>query len=150
MWHMSTQCHCPCRRGKSVTDAERNSFFVLIPTTRAPSGRKKASSPVPPLVRRLQKQQRPLCIIQTSVGYSQYICIPLNMSVFVRICIHAHVCMNNILNSRPYSQSHLLPEKLFEHGSSYQWSWRNVFEIQGQLHDVSYSNFIFTETQTGT
>ena len=69
MWQMSTQCHCPSRIGKSVTDADRNSFFVPIPTMRAPSGRKKASSPVPKLVCRLHKQQGFISVVQTH-GYN--------------------------------------------------------------------------------
>jgi len=67
MWQMSTQCHCPSKRRKSVTDADRNSFFVLMPTTRAPSGRKKASSPVPKFVCRLHKQQRFISVVQADV-----------------------------------------------------------------------------------
>lgn len=56
MWHMSRQCHCPSKRGKSITDTDRNSFFVLIPTTSVPSGWKKASGPVSTLVSNLHKQ----------------------------------------------------------------------------------------------
>jgi len=76
MWQMSTQCHCPSKRGKSVTDAARNSFFVLMPTTRAPSGRKKASSPIPKLVCRLHKQQRLISVVQTD-GHNLCLCTTL-------------------------------------------------------------------------
>jgi hypothetical protein len=66
---MSTQCHCPSKRGKSVTDADRNSFFVLIPTTRAPSVRKKASSPAPELVCRLHKTTQFIFVVQNDITF---------------------------------------------------------------------------------
>jgi len=86
MWQMSKQCHCPSKRGKSVTDAERNSFFVLIPTTRAPSGLKKASSPVPALVSRLHKHHHPLCITD---GQVHALTKPYSLSVspFLLTCL---------------------------------------------------------------
>lgn len=155
MWQMSTQCHWPSMRGKSVTDAERNSFFVLIPTTRAPSGRKKASSPVPPLVSRLHKHQL-LCIIQISLGYpphiplSQYECICVCVYVRVRTCMYTQSDVYpNILNSRDYTCGHFLPEKLYELRSSYQWLWSNgCFKFKNS-YDVSHNNFMLTAIHTG-